>query len=164
MSPSLRPLLSSTRIKHAYLTSFWHGYSYVSGDPDDRPQLGPMEASRIEDHFLVLKFADKWGFKSLRSDSINRLKREIHDPIAKLALYNDYEVKPDDLYFAPAVEELVQREEEVKVAEASRIGLETLMRLCTIRALYSCSPDLKHPNHLREKICQVWSIPQELQC
>lgn len=88
----------------------------------------------------------------------------MYDPIDKLALYNDYEVKPDELYFAPAVEDLVTRKEEVKVEEASRIGLETLMKLCTIRALYSCSPDLKHLNHLREKICQMWCIPHEFQC
>ena len=81
----------------------------------------------------------------------------MEDPVTKIALYQKYALDLNGK-FVEAVEALVQRKEDPTAEEIGKMGLDNMVKLCTLRGLYSCSPDLKDSEKLSRKIRDTWKV------
>ncbi|KAH7907393.1 hypothetical protein BJ138DRAFT_1014582 [Hygrophoropsis aurantiaca] len=78
----------------------------------------------------VLKLSTKWGFENARQQAIDQMESMSIDPIDKICLARDYDV---DEWLAPAVNDLVKREEPINVNDVDRLGLEFALKVAAIR-------------------------------
>ena len=113
----------------------------------------------IERWLTIAEFAHRWDFPALRHNHVYSLQQHMADPVAKVALYQKYALDLDKR-FALAVEKLVRRTEDPSAEEIGQMGLDNMVKLCTLRGLYSCSPDLKNSGKLVQKIKEMWKIEQ----
>ncbi|GJE92147.1 hypothetical protein PsYK624_083000 [Phanerochaete sordida] len=121
--------------------------------PDDSGESGPP----IQEWLAVAEFAHQWGFQVLHTRYLRLLQGNLSDPVQKVALYHKYSTGLNK-QFGLAIEQLVKRKEDPNAEELGKIGLDNVVKLCTLRGLYSCSPELKDEEKLTQKIKEVWEI------
>ena len=80
----------------------------------------------------VLKLSTMWEFDGPRNAAIRHLDSLEHpiDPIDKVVLATQYEIKE---WLLPALLKLAQRSEPISIEESRRIGLETTVKLASVR-------------------------------
>ena len=80
----------------------------------------------------VLKLSTMWGFDGPRNAAIRHLDslEPPIDPIDKVVLAMQYEIKE---WLLPALLKLAQRSEPISIEESRRIGLETAVKLASVR-------------------------------
>ncbi|KAL4076913.1 hypothetical protein V8B97DRAFT_1938176 [Scleroderma yunnanense] len=83
-----------------------------------------------EEWVAVLKLSTMWEFDGLRKAAIDTLSVSKITAITKLVAAKQYNI---DEWLLPALLALAQRPEPISVEEAHRIGLETTVKLASVR-------------------------------
>ncbi|KAF9228863.1 hypothetical protein BS17DRAFT_213769 [Gyrodon lividus] len=84
----------------------------------------------VEQWTSVLKLSTLWGFAMPRQTAIDNLSRLAIPPVEKIVLARTYGV---EAWLLPAMNALVQRSKPIDMEEASRLGIETALKLASVR-------------------------------
>lgn len=101
-----------------------------------------------------------WDFEDIRAQALSALKEHTKDRggIDTILLYQELNLSVDE-DFVVAVRSAVERQEEISDEEAEKLGLRTVVRLCTLRGWYSAVRASAAMNQLPNKICAAWGVP-----
>jgi len=78
----------------------------------------------------VLKLSTMWSFDDLRDLAIQNMSELSIDPVERAALAKEFNV---DEWLLPALNELAQREDPIRIDEARRLGWETALQIAAVR-------------------------------
>jgi hypothetical protein len=85
----------------------------------------------VEDWGRILTLANLWGFPNVKELAIRELEGIELSDIDRIVLYNRYAINPDAL--VPRYAALCAREMPLSVQEASKLGMETAMKVAHAR-------------------------------
>ncbi|KAF9487527.1 hypothetical protein BDN71DRAFT_1369606, partial [Pleurotus eryngii] len=84
----------------------------------------------LDEWLAVLKLSSLWEMDRVRNNAITNLPTLLTNPAQKLGVAIDYNI---EFWLVPAMQELVQREAPLSVADLEHIGIECALRLAAIR-------------------------------
>ncbi|KIM53064.1 hypothetical protein SCLCIDRAFT_1223238 [Scleroderma citrinum Foug A] len=91
-----------------------------------------------EQWMAVLKLSTMWEFDGLRKAAIDTLGYSKINAVDKLVAANRYNI---DEWLLPALLSLAQRPESFSIEEGHRIGLETALKLASVREKLKVEPE-----------------------
>ncbi|KAG9221266.1 hypothetical protein CCMSSC00406_0008899 [Pleurotus cornucopiae] len=97
--------------------------------------IGRPVSLTLDEWLSILKLSSLWEMDRIRNDAITNLPALLTNPAQKLGVAIDYNI---EFWLVPAMQELVQREAPLSVADLEHIGIECALRLAAIRE--ACLP------------------------
>lgn len=94
---------------------------------------------QCRERMVVLKLADRWSFSLLRQSSVRFLRHADLSPQSRLALCDEYKLEAED-WVVPAIRTLVKRNEDLTLEEAQEMGLESALKLMSLRGEHRATP------------------------
>ncbi|KAF4600018.1 hypothetical protein EYR40_007124 [Pleurotus pulmonarius] len=110
---------------------FRHFLKYLYPRGIDRPV-----SLTLDEWLAVLKLSSLWEMDRIRNDAITNLPALLTNPAQKLGVAIDYNI---EFWLVPAMQEIIQREAPLSVADLEHIGIECALRLAAIRE--ACLPN-----------------------
>ncbi|KAL4075296.1 hypothetical protein V8B97DRAFT_1915899 [Scleroderma yunnanense] len=91
----------------------------------------PCLPNNVAQWTSVLKLSTLWEFDQLRKAAINALSNSLHNrPLDRFILSRQYDITGWSL---PALNELAQRPESISLEEGNRLGIETALKIASVR-------------------------------
>jgi len=84
----------------------------------------------VDEWTSVLKLSTKWEFRMLRLAAIDTLISLQIGPVERIVLARQYDIRH---WMAPALNELAKRPQPLGLEEGIRLGLETALKLASVR-------------------------------
>ncbi|KIM58140.1 hypothetical protein SCLCIDRAFT_1218881 [Scleroderma citrinum Foug A] len=84
----------------------------------------------VDEWASVLKLSTKWEFKVLRQAAIDALIALRIGPVDRIVFAEQYDIKQ---WMTPALNELAKRLQPLGLEEGTRLGLETALKLASVR-------------------------------
>ncbi|TFK74669.1 hypothetical protein BDN72DRAFT_759432 [Pluteus cervinus] len=95
------------------------------------PSFQTLPTAFTTDQWIsILELSTMWAFDKIRKLSIENLEPKVLDPIQQLTLAQEHAIKSWTL---PAVMKLVKRDEAIRLEEGMKIGIETTLKIASIR-------------------------------
>ncbi|CCM02991.1 uncharacterized protein FIBRA_05106 [Fibroporia radiculosa] len=108
---------------------------------------GTYKAHTIDEWTSILNLSTMWDFSDVRKLAIRKLQALSMDPVDKIILSRKYRIHGE--WTIGAYTTLCERREPLTIPEASRLGLETAIRIAQIREqIRSCSTRTRGPYQL----------------
>ncbi|EGN92767.1 hypothetical protein SERLA73DRAFT_190617 [Serpula lacrymans var. lacrymans S7.3] len=85
----------------------------------------------LENWLSVLHLANRWGFLSVKDLTVRELEKLTIEPIDKISIYHTYSI--DKLFLIPSYIAVCKRDKPLGMAEGTKLGLETVLRLAEAR-------------------------------
>lgn len=92
---------------------------------------GSWKAHTPEEWISILSLATRWDFNDVRALAIQRLQALDMSPIERICIAHEYDIS--GRWVLAAYIALCERPEPLTLPEASRLGLETAMRIAQLR-------------------------------
>ncbi|KAL4075294.1 hypothetical protein V8B97DRAFT_2022287 [Scleroderma yunnanense] len=84
----------------------------------------------VDEWTSVLKLSTKWDFKRLRQAAVDALLASQIGPVDRIVLARQYDIRH---WLVPALNELAKRQQPLGLDEGARLGLETALKLASVR-------------------------------
>lgn len=84
----------------------------------------------VDEWASVLKLSTKWEFKMLRQAAIDALIALQIGPVDRIVLARQYDIRH---WMVPALNELAKRPQPLGLEEGTKLGLETALKLASVR-------------------------------
>lgn len=108
----------------------------------------------------VYDLAKRWDFAGIRKQALEALKERMKaaGAVEVILLYRELPLDLDE-GFVSAIRKLVVRDVDLSEADAKRLGLTTVMRICTIRGRYQSLGLQRRTRHtMKAEIREAWNV------